>query len=387
MNFELTQEQQMIYEYGENVSKTWTREYWREKAEKREFTTELWEQVGSDGFLGMMVPEEYGGAGLGMTEQLLLMEGMANVGIPLLMMVVGPTMTLSALASHGSEEQKREFLPDGCSGKRIYCFAITEPNAGTNTMKATTVAKKKPDGRYSLSGTKTFITGVDVSDYVFVVARTTPHDQVKRKTDGFSLFLVDLKKKGIEKHPIDISICLPEMQFTLFLDEVDVGPEDIIGEEGKGFEILFDSLNPERIIASGMTCGIGRYALGKAVDYASERVVFDGPIGAYQGVQHPLAMAKTEIELASLMARKAAWQFDQGLPAGEAANMAKYAAAEAGIHAVDAAVQAHGGNGFTKEYGIFDLYPIARLTRTAPINREIILSYIGEHVMGLPRSY
>lgn len=387
MNFELTQEQQMIYEYGENVSKIWTREYWREKAEKREFTTELWEQVGSDGFLGMMVPEEYGGAGLGMTEQLLLMEGMANVGIPLLMMVVGPTMTLSALASHGSEEQKREFLPDGCSGKRIYCFAITEPNAGTNTMKATTVAKKKPDGRYSLSGTKTFITGVDVADYVFVVARTTPHDQVKRKTDGFSLFLVDLKKKGIEKHPIDISICLPEMQFTLFLDEVDVGPEDIIGEEGKGFEILFDSLNPERIIAAGMTSGIGRYALGKAVDYASERVVFDGPIGAYQGVQHPLAMAKTEVELASLMARKAAWQFDQGLPAGEAANMAKYAAAEAGIHAVDAAVQAHGGNGFTKEYGIFDLYPIARLTRTAPINREIILSYIGEHVMGLPRSY
>ncbi|MCG8383403.1 MAG: acyl-CoA/acyl-ACP dehydrogenase [Gammaproteobacteria bacterium] len=387
MNFELTQEQQMIYEYGKNLSKTWTRDYWREKAEKREFTLEMWQQVGEDGFLGMMVPEEHGGAGLGMTEQLLLMEGMANEGIPLLMMVVGPTMTLSALASHGSDEQKKEFLPDGCSGKRIYCFAITEPNAGTNTIKATTVAKKKPDGRYSLSGTKTFITGVDVSDYVLVVARTTPYDQVKNKTDGFTLFLVDLKKKGIEKHPIDIAICLPEMQWTLFFDEVDLGPEDVLGEEGRGFEILFDSLNPERIIAAGMTAGIGRYALERAVEYASERTVFDAPIGSYQGVQHPLAMAKTEIELASLMGRKAAWQFDQGLPAGEASNMAKYAAAEAGIHAVDAAVQAHGGNGFTKEYGIFDLYPIVRLTRTAPINREIILSYIGEHVMGLPRSY
>ncbi len=386
MDFELTQEQQMIYEYGSKLAETYDRKYWMEKAEKREFTRELWEQVGADGFLGLMVDEKYGGSGLGMTEMALLMEGMANEGIPLLMLVVGPTMSLAHLSTHGTEEQKQKYLPECCAGTKQFCFAITEPNAGSNTMKITTIAKPNGD-RFKLSGTKTFITGADVADYALVVARTTPFDQVQKKTDGFTLFIVDMKAKGIEKHPIDMSIPIPEVQYTLFFDDIDVGPEDVIGEVGKGFSILFDSLNPERIILSAMCNGVGRYALDKAVAYASERVVFDGPIGAYQGVQHPLAIAKTEIELASLMGRKAAWAFDNGLPAAEAANMAKYASAEAAIHAVDAAVQAHGGNGFTKEYGIFDLYPLVRLLRTAPLNREVILSYIASYVLGLPRSY
>ena len=253
-------------------------------------------------------------------------------------------------------------------------------------MKATTLAKRNGN-RFSLSGEKTFITGAEVSDYCLVVARTKPHNEVSRKTDGFTLFAVDLKKKGVEKQRVKISIPLPEEQWTLFFDEVDLGPEDIVGEIDEGFSILFDSLNPERIILSALCCGIGRFALNKGVAYASERNVFDQPIGAHQGVQHPMAKAHTAVEMASLMTRRAAWEFDNKLPAGASSNMAKYAAAEAGIEAVDAALQAHGGSGFTEDTGLYEMYPLVRLLRTAPVNRELCLSFIGEKVMGLPRSY
>jgi len=188
-------------------------------------------------------------------------------------------------------------------------------------------------------------------------------------------------------HPIPVSVPLPELQYQIFFDSVELGPEHVLGEVGHGFDILFESLNPERILGGAVCSGIGRYAMGRAVDYANDRVVFDRPIGAYQALQHPLARAKTEVEMASLMARKAAWLFDNGQPCGAEANMAKLAASEAGIKAVDAALQCFGGNGFTKEYGIFDLYPLVRLTKTAPINNEMIHNYIAEHVMGLPRSY
>ena len=219
------------------------------------------------------------------------------------------------------------------------------------------------------------------------MARTTPLDQVARKTDGFTLFAVDLKKKGVDMQRVRISIPLPEEQWTLFFDDVDLGPEDVVGHVDEGFNILFDSLNPERIVLGALCCGIGRFALNKAVTYASERNVFDQPIGAHQGVQHPLAKAYTNVEMASLMTRRAAWEFDHKLPAGESSNMAKYAAAEAGIEAVDAALQAHGGSGFTEDTGIYEMYPMMRLLRTAPVNRELCLSYIGNKVMGLPRSY
>lgn len=387
MDFEITDEQRLIYEYGGRLAQTFDRRYWMKKARAHEFPRDMWNQVAEDGFLGLMVQEAYGGAGLGMMEMALLMEGMSNHGIPLLMLVVGPTMSLSHLAAHGTEEQKRRYLPDACSGKTIFCFAITEPTAGSNTMRITTVAKPKAGGRFSLSGAKTFITGADVADYALVVARTTPHTEVKRKTDGFTLFVVDMKAKGVSMQKVNVTLPIPEIQWTLYFDEVDLGPDNVIGEVGKGFSILFDTLNPERIVLGAMCSGIGRYALEQAVQYASERVVFDVPIGAHQGVQHPLARAKTAIEMASLMTRKAAWAFDHKLPAGEFSNMAKYAAAEAAIEAVDAALQSFGGSGFTEEVGIYDLYSMARLMRTAPVNRELCLSYIAEKVMGLPRSY
>ena len=388
MDFNLTQEQRMIYEYGDRISKQFDHNYWRGYAEKNQPPAELYKQITNDGFLGIMVPEAYGGAGQGMTEMLLFMEGLANNGIPLLNLVVGPTMTMGLLAKHASEDMKRRFLPGGCAGEIKFCFAITEPNAGSNTIEITSVAKSDGQGGFKLNGQKVFITDANCADYAMVVTRTTARADVKKKTDGFTIFMVDMKKKGISKTLIPVAFPVPETQWQLFFDDVELTEADVLGEVGKGFNILFDTLNPERIILSGLCTGVGRFALKRAVDYANDRKVFNNtPIGAYQGVQHPLAMARSEIELASLMARKAAWAFDQGLPAGEFSNMAKYAAAEAGIHAVDSAIQCFGGNGFTKEYGIYDLYGLVRLLRTAPLNREMVLNHIAEHVMGLPRSY
>ena len=388
MDFTLTQEQRMIYEYGDRISKQFDHNYWRGYAEKNERPTELYQQITSDGFLGIMVPEAYGGAGQGMTEMLLFMEGLANNGIPLLNLVVGPTMTMGLLAKHASEDMKRRFLPGGCTGEIKFCFAITEPNAGSNSIEITSIAKSDGKGGFKLNGQKVFITDANCADYVMVVTRTTARAEVKKKTDGFTIFMVDMKKKGISKTLIPVAFPVPETQWQLFFDNVELTEADVLGEVGKGSNILFDTLNPERIILSGLCTGVGRFALKKAVAYANDRKVFNNtPIGAHQGVQHPLAIARSEIEMASLMALKAAWAFDQNLPAGEYANIAKYAGAEAGIHAVDAAIQTHGGNGFTKEYGIYDLYGLVRLLRTAPLNREMVLNYIGEHVMGLPRSY
>ena len=387
MDFDLSHEQRQILEYGDAVAQKFDRKYWMDCAEKHVFPAALYQQIADDGFVGTMVPEEFGGAGQGMVEMHLFLEGLSNNGIPLLNLVVGAAMSLGFIAKHGSPAQKARYLPDACTGKTRFCFAITESDAGSNTIRTRTIATKRGN-RFSLNGQKTFITDADGSDFALVVARTTPHTDVGRKTDGFTLFIVDLKVKGVEKQYIPVSIPAPETQWQLFFDDVDLGPEDVVGEIDKGFGILFKSLNPERILVGSICCGLGRYALNRAVAYTRERKVFnDVPIGAYQGLQHPLASARTDIEMASLMALKAAWTFDHGREAGEFANMAKLAAADAAIKAVDTAIQCHGGNGFTKEYGIFDLYPMVRLLKTAPLNREMILNYIGEHVMGLPRSY
>ncbi|MBV1880348.1 MAG: acyl-CoA/acyl-ACP dehydrogenase [Pseudomonadales bacterium] len=387
MNFDMSEEQRMILAYGDNVAKKYDRTYWMQCAAENRSPRELFDQIAKDGFIGMMVDEEYGGAGLGMMELALLMEGLASNGIPLLSLVVGSGMAMPLLNKHGSEEIKSRLLPDACSGKTKLCFAITEPDAGSNTIKITTTAKAQGDGTYRLNGQKYFISDADDSDYVLLVTRTTPMGETKKKTDGFTLFMVDLKAKGIDMTRIDMSIPVPENQMTLFFDDVVLTDGDIVGEKDKGFQILFDCLNPERILVGAVSTGLGRYALGKAVEYANDRVVFKGPIGAYQGLQHPLAQAKTEIEMSSLMTYKAAWMFDQGRPAGEYSSYVKYFSAEAACHAVDSSLQCFGGNGFTKEYGIFDIYPMTRLLRTAPLNREMVLNYIGQNVLGLPRSY
>ena len=387
MDFELSHEQQMIYEYGGNLLKQFGRDYWLECAEKREFPSLMYQQVAKDGFVGIMVPEADGGAGLGIVEMALLQEGLANEGIPLQSLVVGATMSLGPIGAHGTAEQKQKYLAAGCAGDIRFCFAITEPDAGTNTIRLSTMLKEDGKGGYKLNGRKTFITDAGDADYMLVVARNEHLSEVKRKTDGFTIVIVDTKAKGIEMHPIELSIPLPEKQYQIFFDDVEVGAGDVLGEIGKGFDILFESLNPERLILAAMCCGMGRYAMDRAVEYANDRVVFDRPIGAYQALQHPLAKSKTEIELASLMTRKGAWLFDNGRPCGEEANMAKFGASSAAVNAIDASLQCFGGNGFTKEYGIFDLYPFARLLKVAPLNNEMVLNNIAERGMGLPRSY
>lgn len=387
MDFALSHEQQMIYEYGQNLLKDFDRAYWVDCADNHRFPAEMYKRVAQDGFVGIMVPEEDGGAGLGMMEMVLLQEGLSNMGIPLQSLVVGATMSLGPIGKHGTTEQKAKYLPAGCIGDIRFCFAITEPGAGTNTMRTSTMLSEDGNGGYKLNGRKTFITDAEGSDYMLVVARNIHHSEVEHKTDGFSIAIIDTKAPGIEMHPIEVSIPLPEKQYQIFFDDVAVRAGDILGELGKGFEILFESLNPERMILAAMCCGMGRYAMDRAVEYANDRVVFDRPIGAYQALQHPLAKSKTEIELASLMTRKAAWLFDNKQRCGEEANMAKLAASGAAVNAIDASLQCFGGNGFTKEYGIFDLYPLARLLKTAPLNNEMVLNYIAERCMGLPRSY
>lgn len=387
MDFTLSHEQQMIYEYGENLLKDFSRDYWVDCAERHEFPTDMYRKVARDGFVGIMVPEEDGGAGMGMMEMVLLQEGLSNMGIPLQSLVVGATMSLGPIGKHGTVEQKQKYLPPGCVGDIRFCFAITEPDAGTNTMRTSTMLTASSNGGYKLNGRKTFITDAEGSDYMLVVARNIHHREAARKTDGFTIVIVNTRSPGIEMQPIEVSIPLPEKQYQIFFDDVEVATTDVLGEVGKGFDILFESLNPERMILAAMCCGMGRYAMDRAVEYANDRVVFDRPIGAYQALQHPLAKAKTEVELASLMTRKAAWLFDNGQRCGEEANMAKLAASCAAVNAIDASLQCFGGNGFTREYGIFDLYPFARLLKTAPLNNEMVLNFIAERGMGLPRSY
>ena len=292
MDFELSHEQQMIYEYGGNLLKQFGRDYWLECAEKREFPSLMYQQVAKDGFVGIMVPEADGGAGLGILEMVLLQEGLADKGIPLQSLVVGATMSLGPIGAHGTAEQKQKYLATGCAGDIRFCFAITEPDAGTNTIRLSTMLKEDGKGGYKLNGRKTFITDAGDADYMLVVARNEHLSEVKRKTDGFTIVIVDTKAKGIEMHPIDLSIPLPERQYQIFYDDVEVAATDVLGEVGKGFDILFESLNPERLILAAMCCGMGRYAMDRAVEYANDRVVFDRPIGAYQALQHPLAKAK-----------------------------------------------------------------------------------------------
>ena len=266
MDFDLTHEQRQILEYGNQVAQKFDRKYWMECAEKHVFPEALYRKVAEDGFVGTMVPEEYGGAGQGMIEMHLFLEGLSNNGIPLLNLVVGAAMSLGFIAKYGSEQQKARYLPDACTGKTRFCFAITEPDAGSNTIRTTTIAKKRGN-RFALNGQKTFITDAGGADHALVVARTTPHGETQRKTDGFTLFVVDLKAKGLQKQYIPVSIPAPETQWQLFFDDVDLGPEDIVGEIDKGFSILFKSLNPERILVGSICCGLGRYALNRAVDY------------------------------------------------------------------------------------------------------------------------
>jgi alkylation response protein AidB-like acyl-CoA dehydrogenase len=371
------------------LARRYGRAYWLEKAQHGEAPEELWQDLAQGGYLGLTIPEEYGGAGCHLELLAALIEELSADGLPLFMLVLSTAMAHLVLARHGTPQQKAAHFPGLLRGESRFCFAITEPDAGSNSFNIRTLARREGDS-FVISGQKVFISGVDHADHMLLVARTSPREEVADKRQGMGMFIVGTKAEGLQAVAMDTRILITERQFQVFLDRVTVPASALVGEESKGLDVLFDALNPERITVAAMAVGLGRYALAKAVDYARRRVVFNVPIGAHQGLAHPLAMVATELELAGLMARHAARLFDAGVDrrtVGIYANMAKYAAAEAAIRAVDTAIQVHGGAGFTGEADVITIWPLVRLFRTAPVSREMILNYIAEHHLGLPRSY
>lgn len=345
---------------------------------------ELWAELAEHGYVGVNIPEAHGGGGGGISELAVVCEALAAAGTPSFLLIVSAAICGELLVSFGSPEQQQRWLPQMAAGTAVMAFSITEPGAGTNAYRIATTATREGDV-YRLRGSKYFASAVDHADRVVVVARTgTDEDSGRAK---LSLLLVDPAAPGFEMQPIEVEMTAPEKQFTLFFDDVLVPASDLVGSEGDGLRQLFAGLNAERVMAAALENGISLYALEKAAAYARERTVWSVPIGAHQGVAHPLAKAKIEVELARLMTQKAAWLHDRGEPAGETANMAKYAAAEACLFSLDQAIQTHGGNGLATEYGLATLWGAARLQRTAPVSREMIFNYVAQHSLRLPRSY
>ncbi|MBI3217419.1 MAG: acyl-CoA dehydrogenase [Mycobacterium sp.] len=360
-------------------------DYYLEKARAGEHTTELWNEAGKLGFIGVNLPEEYGGGGAGMYELSLVMEEMSAAGAALLMMVVSPAINGTIIAKFGTEEQKKRWIPGIADGSITMAFAITEPDAGSNSHKITTTARR--DGSdWILSGQKVYISGVDQAQAVLVVGRMEDHKTGNLKP---ALFVVPTDTPGFSFTKIPMEIVSPEFQFQVFLDEVRLPADALVGSEDAAIAQLFAGLNPERIMGAASAVGMGRFAINKATDYVKTRQVWKTPIGAHQGISHPLAQNHIEVELAKLMMQKAATLYDSGddFGAAEAANMAKYAAGEASVRAVDQAVQSLGGNGLTKEYGIASVLTASRLARIAPVSREMILNFVAQTSLGLPRSY
>jgi alkylation response protein AidB-like acyl-CoA dehydrogenase len=386
MDFAETAEQQLLRSSVAEVAARYGHPYWLGKARAGEKTRELWDEVGRLGYLGVNVPEEYGGGGHGIVELAIVAEELAAAGCPLLLIVVSPAICATVIARSGTTEQKEHWLPGLASGTLRMAFAITEPDAGSNSHKLSTIATR--DGSdWVLSGRKTYISGVDEADAVLVVGRA---EDARTGTLRPALAVVPTDAPGFEKTLIPVEITGPEKQFALFLDGVRLPADAMVGETADAaLAALFAGLNPERITGAALANGIGRYALGKASAYANTRQVWGVPIGSHQGLAHPLAHAAIQVELARLMATKAAWLYDTGddPAAGEAANMAKYAAADAAMAALDQAIQVHGGNGLATEYGLATLWGATRLVRTAPISREMILNFVSTHTLGLPRSY
>ena len=362
-------------------------EYWRELDKDHDYPTEFVQELTGKGFLGALIPAEYGGSGLALLEAAAIMEEIsrsgAHAGACHAQMYV-----MGSILRHGNQEQKQQYLPKIASGElRLQCFGVTEPSTGTDTTNLKTFAVRDGDV-YRVTGQKVWISRVEHSDLMVLLARTTPRADVARKTQGMSAFIVDLKAsigKGFEYRPIPSMINHHSCQ--LFFDDLEVPSENLLGKEGEGFRVILDGMNAERILIAAECVGDGRYFIDKASAYAKERVVFDRPIGQNQGVQFPIARSYAEVEAASLMVEKAALLFEDNQPCGAEANMAKLLASEASWHAGDVALQTHGGFGFATEYHIERKLRETRLYQIAPISTNLILSYLGEHVLGMPRSF
>ena len=360
-------------------------DYFRECAREGRKTDELWSEAGKLGFIGVNLPEEYGGGGAGMYELSIVMEEIAAAGTGLLMLVVSPAICGNIIARFGTDEQRDRWLPGLADGSITMAFGITEPDAGSNSHQITTTASR--DGSdWVLNGRKVYISGVDQADAVLIVGRSEDAKTGKLRP---ALFIVPTDAPGFEYKMIDMELVNPEKQFGLYLDDVRLPADALVGSPDAALSQLFAGLNPERIMAAASAVGMGRFALGKAVDYVKERTVWKTPIGAHQAIAHPLAQGKIELEMAKLMMQKAATLYDAGddWGAAEPANMAKYAAAEACVKIVDQAVQSMGGNVQTTEYAVAPLLSLARIARVAPVSREMVLNFVAQTSLGLPKSY
>ena len=366
--------------------------YFVECATSHKEPTELYGELGAGGFLGVHLPAEYGGGGAGLGELTAVIEEVSAAGCPLLMMVIAPAICGSIIAAHGSPELKRAWLPGLADGTRTMSFAITEPEAGSNTHALATTARRSGDA-YVISGTKYWISGADQADAILVVTRDAGKDAGKDagatagRPTPMSMFVVPAGAPGLTMHAIEAELIQPEKQFTVFFDDVRVPAGALVGEAGQGFRAVFAGLNPERVTAAAISNGISRYALERATQYARDRSVWKTPIGAHQGVAHPLAECYIAVTQARLLTARAAELADAGDSTGEAVNMAKFAAAEASLRTLDQAIQVHGGNGLSREYGLADLWFLARMLRTAPASREMVLNFVAQHSLRLPESY
>jgi acyl-CoA dehydrogenase len=388
MDFMLSDDQQTIRDTILKVASDFDDDYWLEKDNNGGFPEDFYNAFAEAGWLGIAMPEKYGGAGLGITEASLMMQAVAESGAgmsgasALHMNIFG----LKPVEIFGNEEQRERFLPPLIQGKEKACFAVTEPNVGLDTTKLKT--KATPDGNgYVVNGSKIWISTAQVASKVLLLTRTTDIEDVKKPTEGLTLFYTDLDRDRIDVREIDKMGRKAVDSNMLFIDGLKVPVEDRIGEEGMGFRYILEGMNPERILIAAEAIGIGRVALARATQYAKDRVVFGRQIGKNQGIQHPLAKCWAELEAANLMAMKAASLFDAGQPCGAEANAAKYLAAEAGFEACQTAVMTHGGFGYAKEYQVERYLREVLVTRIAPISPQLVLSYLAERVLGLPKSY
>ncbi len=388
MNFDFTPDQIAIREAIGEVCSDFGDDYWLRKDREGGFPEDFYSAVAKAGWLGIAMPTEYGGSGLGIAEACLMMETVSASGAGLSgasaihMNVFG----LHPVVMYGSDEQKARWLPPIINGEAKACFGVTEPNTGLNTLKLKTMAVRNGD-KYVVNGQKIWISTAQVAHKILLLARTTPIEEVTAPTHGLSLFYTDLDRSKIEVREIEKLGRKAVDSNQLFIDGLEIPVGDRIGEEGRGFEYILHGLNPERVLLAAEATGLGRVALKRAARYAGERIVFDRPIGKNQGIQHPLAERWIELEAGALLYQRAAWLYDQGRPCGAEANAAKFFCAEAGFRSCETAVLTHGGMGYAKEYHVERYFRESMLPRIAPVSPQLILSFIAEKVLQLPKSY
>ncbi|MDI2030465.1 acyl-CoA dehydrogenase family protein [Saccharopolyspora sp. TS4A08] len=388
MHFGLSEDQESLRAGARGLARSFSDEYWADCDVHNRFPWEFYNAFAESGWLGIAIPEQYGGGGLGVLEAALLLEEVAASGAgmngcsTMHLTIFG----LNTIVKHGSEALRQEILPAAANGSLHVCFGVTEPDAGTDTTRISTFAERV-DGGYRVNGRKVWITKAGDSQKMVLIARTTRREDVTRPTDGMSLFLIDIDPEHVHLSPIPKLGRNAVSSYEVVIEDLFVPDSARVGEEGEGFRYLLDGLNPERILLAHEALGIGRAALDRAVRYAKEREVFDRPIGRNQGIAFPLAEVATRLDAAELMARNAAWRYDQGLSCGREANMAKWLCAEAGFQAADQAIQTHGGMGYAREYHVERYFRESRILRLAPVSQEMVLNYVATHVLGLPKSY